>query len=133
MNKSTRYSAEVRERAVRLVFEYQGEYESQWAAMDSIAAKIGCTAETLRIWVRRTEACRCNRRTAGAHWLPLWRLGCPKIFHEVAAHVRLAMNIAELRGTTCMSFKFIEIWPLGTRGLSMLIHHLCARNEEFRC
>jgi transposase len=55
MNKSARYSPEVRERAVRLVFEHQGEYPSQWAALESIAPKIGCTAETLRKWVRRTE------------------------------------------------------------------------------
>ena len=55
MNKSVRYSPEVRERAVRLVFEHQEEYESQWAAMGSIAAKIGCTAETLRKWVRQAE------------------------------------------------------------------------------
>ena len=55
MSKSTRYSPEVRERAVRMVFEHQGEYESQWAALSSIASKIGCTAETLRKWVRRAE------------------------------------------------------------------------------
>ena len=55
MSKSTRYSPEVRERAVRLAFEHQGEYESQWAAMGSIAGKIGCTAETLRKWVRQAE------------------------------------------------------------------------------
>ena len=55
MNKSTRYSPEVRERAVRLVFEHQGEYASQWAALTSIASKIGCTPETLRKWVRRAE------------------------------------------------------------------------------
>jgi len=55
MSKRTRYSPEVRERAVRLVFEHQTEYESQWAAMSSIAAKIGCTAETLRKWVRQSE------------------------------------------------------------------------------
>jgi len=55
MNKSTRYSPEVRERAVRMVFEHQGEHESQWAAIESISAKIGCTAETLRKWVRRAE------------------------------------------------------------------------------
>jgi transposase len=55
MNKSTRYSPEVRERAVRLVFEHQGEHDSQWAAIGSIASKIGCTAETLRKWVRQTE------------------------------------------------------------------------------
>ena len=55
MNKSTRYSPEVRERAVRLVFEQQGEHDSQWAAIGSIASKMGCTAETLRKWVRQAE------------------------------------------------------------------------------
>ena len=55
MKKSTRYSPEVRERAVRMVFEHQGEHDSQWAAMASIAAKIGCTPETLRKWMRQAE------------------------------------------------------------------------------
>jgi len=55
MNKSTRYSPEVRERAVRMVFEHEREYGSQWSAISSIAQKIGCTPETLRRWVRRTE------------------------------------------------------------------------------
>jgi transposase len=55
MNKSTRYSPEVREQAVRLVFEHQGEHASQWAAIGSIASRIGCTPETLRKWVRRAE------------------------------------------------------------------------------
>ncbi len=52
---SKRYSPEVRERAVRLVFEHQHEHESQWAAIGSVAGKIGCSPETLRIWVRRSE------------------------------------------------------------------------------
>ena len=52
---SRRYSPEVRERAVRLVFEHQHEHGSQWAAIVSVAGKIGCTPETLRNWVRRAE------------------------------------------------------------------------------
>ena len=55
MSKSNRYSPEVRERAVRMLFEHKADYESEWSAMESIAAKIGCTAETLRKWVRRAE------------------------------------------------------------------------------
>ena len=55
MGKETRYAPEVRERAVRLVYEQQKETESQWAAIESIAAKIGCTSETLRRWVRQKE------------------------------------------------------------------------------
>jgi len=62
MTKKTtnNFSPEVRERAVRMLQEHQGEYASQWAAIQSIAAKIGCTAETLRRWVRETE------KTSGA-------------------------------------------------------------------
>ena len=55
MGRASRYAPEVRERAVRMVAEHQGEYASQWAAIASIAAKIGCTPETLRKWVRQTE------------------------------------------------------------------------------
>ena len=55
MSKSNRYSPEVRDRAVRMLFEHKADYESEWAAMESIASKIGCTAETLRKWVRRAE------------------------------------------------------------------------------
>lgn len=55
MKKSTKYSPEVRERAVRLVREHQDAHQSQWAAIGSIASKIGCSPETLRLWVRQTE------------------------------------------------------------------------------
>ena len=52
---SNKFSPEVRERAVRMVREHQGDYPSQWAAISSIAAKIGCTAQTLSNWVRQAE------------------------------------------------------------------------------
>ena len=55
MAKATRYSTEVRERAVRLVREHAAEYPSRWAAISSIAEKIGCTGETLRTWVHHAE------------------------------------------------------------------------------
>jgi transposase len=55
MKKVPKYSPEFRERAIRLVFEHQGEHKTQWAAIASIASKIGCTAETLRKWVRQAE------------------------------------------------------------------------------
>src|SRR3954468_4339384 len=55
-NKATnRFSPEVRQRAVRMVLDHGGDHASQWAAIGSIAAKIWCTAETLRKWVRQAE------------------------------------------------------------------------------
>ncbi|HHI1470949.1 TPA: IS3 family transposase [Escherichia coli] len=55
MTKNTRFSPEVRQRAVRMVLESQSEYDSQWATICSIAPKTGCTPETLRVWVRQHE------------------------------------------------------------------------------
>ena len=52
---SNRFSPEVRQRAVRMVLDHGGDHASQWSAIGSIAAKIGCTAETLRGWVRQAE------------------------------------------------------------------------------
>ena len=55
MARPSRFSPEVRDRAVRMVLEQQDKHDSQWAAITSIAEKIGCTAETLRSWVRQAE------------------------------------------------------------------------------
>ncbi len=55
MGKENRFSPEVQERAVKLVYEQQKESESQWAAIRSVASKIGCSPETLRHWIRRDE------------------------------------------------------------------------------
>jgi transposase-like protein len=55
MNKTNKFSPEVRDRAVRLVLEHRGEYSSLWAAVESIAPKIGCVPQTLLDWVKREE------------------------------------------------------------------------------
>ena len=55
MNTTKKFSPEIRERSVRMVFEQRGEHASQWAAIESIAPKIGCTSQTLLNWVRQHE------------------------------------------------------------------------------
>ncbi len=55
MPRNVRYSPEVRERAVRMIVEHRDEYPSEWAAMTSVAGKLGMTPETLRVWVRRAQ------------------------------------------------------------------------------
>ncbi|CAJ0783632.1 IS3 family transposase IS401 [Ralstonia chuxiongensis] len=55
MNKTNKFSPEVRERAVRMVQEHRGEYPSLWAAVESIAPKIGCVPQTLLDWIKREE------------------------------------------------------------------------------
>src|SRR5437762_181012 len=77
MARPSRFSPEVRERAVRMVFEHTQEHASQWAAIRSIAEKIGCAAETLRSWVRQAErdGGRRARRDEGLceHIYRVWR------------------------------------------------------------
>lgn len=55
MNKKPGYSPEVKERAVRLVLNSEHDYNSRWAAIKSVASKIGCTPETLRAWIEKSE------------------------------------------------------------------------------
>ena len=61
MNRRSRYPQEVRERAVRMVQEHRGEYPSEWAAITSIAGKLGVGTEALRLWLRRAEIDQGNR------------------------------------------------------------------------
>ena len=61
MPRPSKYSPELRERAVRMVHEHAAEYPSQWAAMRSVAEKLGCTVEALRRWVRQAERERGER------------------------------------------------------------------------
>ena len=65
MTRPSGFSPEVRPRAVRMVLEHADAHDSQWAAITSIAGKIGCTAETLRKWVRQAE-----RDAGGGYWPP---------------------------------------------------------------
>lgn len=70
MNKSNKFSPEVRERAVRMVQKHRGDYPSLWAAVESIAPKIGCVQQTLLGWVQRQEVdtgVRPGMTTAEAH------------------------------------------------------------------
>ena len=61
MGRPSKYSPELRDRAVRMVFEHAQDYPSQWAAIRSIADKLGCTSEALRRWVRQAERDRGER------------------------------------------------------------------------
>ena len=78
MGRPSRYSPEERERAVRMVLEHEREYDSQWVAIRSNAAKIGCWSETLRHWVRAVERDTPLRRTGrSVHGWLQWSSGFP--------------------------------------------------------
>ena len=67
MNRRTKYPPELRERAIRMVYEQREHHESQWAAIESVAQKIGCTAQTLRNWIAKTEG-KAVHRVLEALW-----------------------------------------------------------------
>lgn len=83
MSRPSKFSPEVRERAVRMVSEHRGEYPTEWAAITSIASRVGCSSETLRNWVRQAE------RDAGIRSGPT--------SDEVAELRELRREVAELR------------------------------------
>lgn len=83
MSRPSEFSPEVRERAVRMVFEHRGEYPTEWAAISSIASKVGCSPETLRNWVRQAE------RDAGMRSVPT--------SDELAELRELRREVTELR------------------------------------
>ena len=87
MKTPNRYTQEVRERAVRMVQDHEREYDSQWAAIKSIAEKIGCTSETLRKWVRQAE--RDSGKRPGLATEERERL---KVLKKVAAFARFARS-----------------------------------------
>ena len=91
MKTSEKYSPEVIQRAVRLVFEAKDQHASEWAAIVSIAAKIGCTAETLRRWVRRHE-----RDTGQREGLPTAERDRLKALEREVRELRKANEILRL-------------------------------------
>jgi transposase-like protein len=76
MGRPSKYSPELRERAVRMVFDHAADYTSEWAAMRSIAEKFGCTTEGLRRWVRQAERDTGQRRGLTTDAMKTWARRC---------------------------------------------------------
>src|SRR2546425_373623 len=82
MPRPSKYSPELRERAVRMVADHVGEHPSQWATMRSVAEKLGCTVETLRRWVRKAEQRNPSKRSARAQGDEVLRAIIRRIWNE---------------------------------------------------
>jgi transposase len=93
MNKTNKFSPEVRERAVRLVQEHRGEYPSLWAAVESIAPKIGCVSQTLLEWVKRDEIDGGKRD--GVTSVEHERIGNPPMKYSPLISINLSVNNPE--------------------------------------
>ncbi|MFT5391527.1 MAG: hypothetical protein ACI8PT_001722 [Gammaproteobacteria bacterium] len=120
MKKSSanRYSPEVRNRAVRMVFEHQNEHDSQWSTIRSIAEKIGCAADTLRAWVRQAErdegvqyvSIRYTERLTEADIDPsVGSVGDSYDCEDCVANSEMLFAVVALSGLTLLTIDFVSL------------------------
>ena len=125
MKSSTRYSPQRRERTVRLVVEHQGEHDSQWAAIVSVSAKIGCSAQTLRKWIRGAEVDEGVRRAAP-------QCGHPAERHSAASASSTCLRKAHTRALEKMESRK-SLWDSGDRLWRFSRHHETKPPGELLC
>lgn len=101
-----RFSPEVRQRAVRMVIESQNDYDSQWAAISSIAPKIGCTPETLRTWLRQYE----RDTGAGDGGLSTTERQCLKELERENRELRRSNDILRQASAYFAKAEFDRLW-----------------------